>query len=79
MRIRQGHCLHVKDIVYIVTSLDELKFTIVAAIEKVTPQMLENIWKEIEYRLDILRATKGTRVEVVYCSAILILQITNLF
>jgi hypothetical protein len=38
---------YVKDIVYKtpVTSLDELKLRIVAAIETVTPQMLENTWK----------------------------------
>jgi hypothetical protein len=48
-----------------VTSLDELKLRIVAVIETVTPQMLENTCREIEYRLDILRATKGTHVEVV--------------
>jgi hypothetical protein len=58
---------YVKDIVYKtpVTALDELKLRIVAAIETVTPQMLENTWKEIEYRLDILRATKGAHVVVV--------------
>jgi hypothetical protein len=56
----------VKDIVYKtpVTSLYELKLRIVAAIETVTPRMLENTWKEIEYRLDILRAMKGAHVEV---------------
>ena len=56
---------YVKNIVYKtpVTSLDELKFRIVAAIK--TPQMLENTWKEITYRLNILRAAKGTRIEVV--------------
>jgi hypothetical protein len=48
-----------------VTSLGELKLRIVAAIETVTPQMLENTWREIEYRLDILCATKGAHVEVV--------------
>jgi hypothetical protein len=48
-----------------VTSLDELKLRIVAAIETVTPQMLDNTWGEIEYRLDILRATKGAHVQVV--------------
>jgi hypothetical protein len=37
----------------------------VAAIETVTPQMLENTWREIEYRLDILHATKGAHIEVV--------------
>jgi hypothetical protein len=41
---------YVKDIVYKtpVTSLDELNLRIVAAIETVTPQMLENTWREIE-------------------------------
>jgi hypothetical protein len=48
-----------------VTSLGELKLRIVAAIETVPPQMLENIWREIEYGLDILRAKKGAHVEVV--------------
>jgi hypothetical protein len=58
---------YVKDTVYKtpVTSLDEVKLRIVAAIETVTPQMLENTWREIEYRLDILRAKKGAHVEVV--------------
>jgi hypothetical protein len=46
---------YVKDIVYQtpVTSFDELKLRIVAVIETVTRQMLENTWREIEYRLDI--------------------------
>jgi hypothetical protein len=48
-----------------VTSLDELKLRIVAAMETVTSQMLENTWREIEYRSDILRAKKRSRVEVV--------------
>jgi hypothetical protein len=58
---------HVKDIVYKtpVTYLDELKLRTVAAIETVTPQMLENTSKEIEYRFDILCAKKGAHVEVV--------------
>jgi hypothetical protein len=58
---------YVKDIVYktLVTSLTELKLRIVAAIETVTPQMLENTRREIEYRLDILCAMKGAHIEVV--------------
>jgi hypothetical protein len=57
---------YVKDITYKtpLTSLDELKLQIIAAIETVTPQMLENTLKEIEYRLNILRAKKGAHVEV---------------
>jgi hypothetical protein len=46
------------------TSLDEVKLRIVATIETVTPQMMENTWREIQYRLDILRVTKGAHVEV---------------
>jgi hypothetical protein len=48
---------YVKDIVYktCVTSLDELKLRIFAAIETVTPQMLANT----EYHLNVLHFTKG--------------------
>jgi hypothetical protein len=48
-----------------VTSLDELKLRTLAAIETVTPQMLENTWREIEYRFDVSRAMKGAHVEVI--------------
>jgi hypothetical protein len=66
---------YVKDIVCKapVTSLDHLQLRIVAATETVTPQMLENTWRETEYLFDILCATKDARVEVVYHSAELFL------
>jgi hypothetical protein len=48
-----------------VISLYELKLRIVAAIETVTPQMPENTWRKIDYRLDILHAKKCVHVEVV--------------
>jgi hypothetical protein len=38
---------------------------LVAAIETFTPQMLPNTWKEIDYRLDNLRAKERAHVEVV--------------
>jgi hypothetical protein len=38
----------------VLTSLDELKLRLVAATATVTPQTLENTWREIEYHLDIL-------------------------
>jgi hypothetical protein len=47
---------------------------VVAATERITPQMLENTWRETEYRLDILRAMKGAHVEVVQQPAVFILQ-----
>jgi hypothetical protein len=61
-----------------VTFLRGLKLRTVASIETVTPQMLENTWRQIEYRLDILRAMKGAHIKVVWHSAVLILQIINL-
>jgi hypothetical protein len=56
-----------------VTPSDDLKLRIVAAIETVTLQMLENTWRELEYRLDILCAMMGAHVEVVWHSALLVL------
>ncbi|GBN89626.1 hypothetical protein AVEN_237945-1 [Araneus ventricosus] len=47
-----------------VPSPDELKRRIVTAIQNVTPQMLENTWREIEFRLDVLQATKGSHVQI---------------
>jgi hypothetical protein len=46
---------YVKKIAYktAVISLDKLKLRIVAAIETVTPQILENTWRETEYYSDI--------------------------
>ena len=33
----------------------------------ITEDMLQNTWTEIDYRLDVLRATKGAHVEVYEC------------
>jgi len=41
-----------------------LKARITDAFATRTEDMLENTWREIDYRLDILRATKGVHVEV---------------
>jgi hypothetical protein len=35
-----------------------------SAVASVTPQMLENTWREIQYLLDILRATNSAHIEV---------------
>jgi hypothetical protein len=37
---------------------------IIEAVELITPHMLVNTWQELEYRLDICRATTGARTEV---------------
>jgi hypothetical protein len=41
-----------------------LKARITDAIATITDDMLENRLREIDYRLDVLRATKGAHVEV---------------
>ena len=57
---------YIKDIVYktVVADLEDLRRRIVAACATVTPEMLRNTWQELEYRLDICRATRGAHIEV---------------
>ena len=55
---------HVKVMVSPVSDISVLKERIQLAIRCVTPQMLKDTWGEIEYRLDILRATKGAHVQL---------------
>ena len=44
--------------------LQILRQEITDAFATITEDMLENTWREIDYRLDVLRATKGAHVEV---------------
>jgi hypothetical protein len=57
---------YIKDLVYQtkVQDVAELHHQITAACETVTPVMLQNTWREVEYRLDICRATKGAHVKI---------------
>ena len=57
---------YVKDKVFStpVPDITDLKARITDAFATVTEEMLENTWREIDYRLDVLRATKGAHVEV---------------
>ena len=47
-----------------VRDLADLKQPITEAVQLITPHMLINTWQELEYRLDICRATTGAHVEV---------------
>ena len=47
-----------------VRDLADLRQRIVEAVELVTAHMLLNTWQELEYCLDICRATTGTHIEV---------------
>jgi hypothetical protein len=57
---------YVKSIVFrtSVNGLDELKTHIRNAISAIPAYMLHRIWKELEYRLDVIRATNGAHIEV---------------
>jgi len=47
-----------------VPDITHLKARIVDAFATITEDMLQNTWRETDYRLDVLRATKGAHVEV---------------
>jgi len=47
-----------------VPDITNLKARITDGIVTVTEDMLENTWRGIDYRLDVLRATKGAHDEV---------------
>jgi len=56
----------IKDVVYRrkVRDLADLRQRIIEADELITPHMLINTRQELEYRLDICRATTGAHIEV---------------
>ena len=57
---------YVKDRVYRtpLRDVETLQSRIIEVLATVNEEMLENTWRKIEYRLDILRATNGAHVEV---------------
>jgi hypothetical protein len=59
-------CGYVKDQIYVPplpASIPELKVRIRTAIETITADMIEKIWKELDYRVDVCRITKGAHIE----------------
>ena len=57
---------YVKALVYQVKIKDlfHLKTRIADAINTVTPAMLGRVWQDLEYRLDVCRATNGSHIEL---------------
>jgi len=57
---------YVKDKVFStpVPDIPNLKAKITDAFTAIPEDMLGNTWRETDYRLDVLRATKGAHVEV---------------
>jgi len=45
------------------SSIPELKVRIRTAIETITADMLQTVWKELDFRVDVCRITKGAHIE----------------
>ena len=44
-------------------SIPELKVRIRTATETATADMLQTVWNELDYRVDVCRITKGAHIE----------------
>jgi hypothetical protein len=64
---------YVKNIVYQVkiNDLQHMKGRTKDTMATVTPNMLQATWNEVDYRLDICRATKGAHTEIYWESCML--------
>jgi len=61
--------VYVKDQVYVPplpASILELKVRIRTAIETITADMLQTVWNELDYRVDVCRITNGAHIEHLY-------------
>ena len=47
----------------LLTSIPELKVRIRTAIKTITADMLQTVWNELDYRVDVCRITKGAHIE----------------
>jgi hypothetical protein len=47
----------------LLTSSHELKVRIRTPIETITADMLQTVWNELDYRVDVCRITKGAHIE----------------
>jgi len=59
---------HVKDRVYVPplpSIVDELQERFTAAVKSVTPDMLQRVWSELDYRIDVCRVPRGWHTECV--------------
>jgi len=57
---------YVKNQVYVPlfpASIPELKVRIRTVIETITADMLQIVWNELDYRVDVRRITKGAHIE----------------
>ena len=57
-----------KDRVYVPLlpeTVDELQERIPAAVNSVTPDMLQEVWSELDYRIDVCRVTRWGHIQCV--------------
>ena len=47
-------------------TVDELQESITAAVKSVTPDMLQRVWPELDYHIDVCRVTRGGHIECVW-------------
>jgi hypothetical protein len=60
---------YVKDRVYVPpmpVTLNELKQGICRAVESISIQVLQDLWMELQYRLDVCKHTSGAYIEQLY-------------
>ena len=56
--------LHTLQVLYMWTlCIPELKVRIRTAIETFTADILQTVWNELDYRVDVCRITKGVHIE----------------
>ena len=57
---------YVKGLVFVPllpANIEEMKHRITAALETVIKDMLQRVWHELEYRLNVCRVTSGAHIE----------------
>ena len=47
-----------------IRNIQQLQERITSAIENVTRDMIQKMWQEIEFRLDVFRAANGANIEM---------------
>ena len=48
------------------TQCDSTNINMIIAIETITADMLQTVWNELDYRIDVCRITKGAHIEHLY-------------
>jgi len=50
-------------VLFHILHIPELKVRIRTAIETITADMLQTVWNELDYRVDVCRITKGAHID----------------